>query len=619
MSIDLGAFLRKTYGMERKAAPGLLLCCRPLGKIAGLLVFSAILLFLARRSAWSAPPFKGVVVPPGQPTCRVDPVAARRHAAALKSALKAAPYFPLPLQPTTAYVLVVRVDFSDKGMSTEGSLPAVHAFMDGIKSFYLENSYGLLTVSAAVTNDAHGTGGNLGAYRMPTIHGASGSGYANGLNSDYSQLAHDAMSAADIDYDLAHASSTLSAAPDGKSFDHIMIFHAGQGAETTSPDATVNLWSVFAPTGVISAPFAADGVQFSGAVFVPETEGNPSDPSNPVDPLGVICHEYGHQLGLPDLYKTVATGTGENPGTSTMGQWSLMDYGLYSGSQPGHEPSHLDAWSKLFLGFIQPETIANVGVQARTLPQAEKDRTAFFRLPISNSSVGGDNEYFLVEYRRSGGFDSGQYDTALPGQGLLVWHIDDTIASDATRLADNDINSGVPHRGVDLVEADGTDASIDLGSPSDPFPGTGGKRLFDAPLSDAYNGQESGFEITNISDAGQTSMTFSIGNPFFNPAFSARPDAVIVTGGLNGYVDPGQGDHTVIAARPTSSGPIDFKIYTLTGNLIWEATASGTAGQQTKVKWKSVNGDGETVASGIYLLHVSGGGLDEKKKIAIVK
>jgi hypothetical protein len=176
-----------------------------------------------------------------------------------------------------------------------------------------------------------------------------------------------------------------------------------------------------------------------------------------------------------------------------------------------------------------------------------------------------------------------------------------------------------PNRGIDLVEADGSDSGLDQGSGGDPFPGTSGARLFEAPKANAFNGQDSGFEISNISDAGQTSMSFSIGNPFFNPAFAARSDSVVVTGGLNGYVNPLQGDKTIISARPTVSGTIDFKIYTLTGNLVWQGSANGTAGQETKIRWRSVNEDGETVGSGIYLLHVNGGGIDEKKKIAIIK
>jgi hypothetical protein len=341
-------------------------------------------------------------------------------------------------------------------------------------------------------------------------------------------------------------------------------------------------------------------VKFNGAVFVPESE------QQGVNALGVICHEYGHQLGLPDLYVT--------PSQSAVGKWSLIDAGLYLGATPGANPGHLDPWSKLYLGFLQPETLGNVALTSRNLPQVAKNRTGAFRLPISNSSVGSGNEYFLVEYRRKGGFGGAVYDADLPGQGLLVWYIDETIASNATRLANNNVNSGSPNRGIDLVEADGSDSGLDQGSGGDPFPGTSGARLFEAPKANAFNGQDSGFEISNISDAGQSSMSFSIGNPFFNPAFAARSDSVVVTGGLNGYVNPLQGDKTIISARPTVSGTIDFKIYTLTGNLVWQGSANGTAGQETKIRWRSVNEDGETVGSGIYLLHVNGGGIDEKKK-----
>ncbi|MCS7258567.1 MAG: hypothetical protein NZ601_04295, partial [candidate division WOR-3 bacterium] len=46
-------------------------------------------------------------------------------------------------------------------------------------------------------------------------------------------------------------------------------------------------------------------------------------------------------------------------------------------------------------------------------------------------------EYFLIENRRKTGFD-----VNLPGQGLLIYHIDDSVI--AQRRGSNKINAGTP-------------------------------------------------------------------------------------------------------------------------------------------------------------------------------
>ncbi len=64
--------------------------------------------------------------------------------------------------------------------------------------------------------------------------------------------------------------------------------------------------------------------------------------------VGVFAHEYGHDLGLPDLYDY----TGEN----STGFWTLMSSGSWLSAEGsgdiGSKPSHLGAWEKLQLGWL---------------------------------------------------------------------------------------------------------------------------------------------------------------------------------------------------------------------------------------------------------------------------
>ncbi len=425
--------------------------------------FSAIALFLSTfyfplsTAVHAVPPLPGITTD-GKATCHVNRSALNERLTALG---KYAPGFAPPIVAKTYKVAVVRIDFSDKSMTkTQAQSEAQFA---NVRTFFSENSYGLMSLDFTVTS----------VYRMSRAH----SFYANGINSQYSFMANEALALA------SNAGFSLTG------FDHVMIYHAGDGAETTS---NANIWSAYLSTALVSGPTIGAKV-FPGTTFVPETEGQS------VDPLGVVCHEYGHQLGLPDLYNTASNSA---PG---VGKWSLMDSGIYIGSPLGSNPSHLDAWSKLFLGFNAPQNISFSTPLSTTMAQAETTRYGVIRIPIEVSDVGSANEYFLLEYRRTSG---ASYDTALPASGLLVWHIDDAIATDPSRLENNTVNIAPSHRGVDLVEADNTDVTVDGGGAGDAWTTT----AFGAPFSNAYNGVASQISATSLSGAGGTSMSFTVTN-----------------------------------------------------------------------------------------------------------
>lgn len=554
-----------------------------------ILLFS--FLFLSTVHLFSAPPPPGSVIP-NQPTCKLNTaLIADRAQKYLAASPSPSPFFQTASLPTTSYVVVIRVDFSDAGMNKTKS--ETETFIANLRQFYLENSYGQLSVSATVTNSV---------YRLPS----SLASYAQGICSNYSDLVQDAISAVGSDLNFSNG------AGGGNAFHHIMIYHAGGGAETANDSGcgTDNLWSVFAPTVSASAaktegvrqPLTKNGVLFNGATVVPETE------SSSIDPLGVICHEYGHQLGLPDLYKS--------PTQSVVGQWSLMDSGIYIGSPRGSNPSHLDAWSKQFLGFSAPQSYS-VGDNAANinLDYAEKSRTSILRIPISEvSGINGALEYFLIE-RRGRVSETGKiYDDALPfgdlNNGYLVWHIDDSIASRESRLQANTVNSGSPNFGVDLVEANGNGVvSMTSGNSSDPFPGTKGKSLFASPASNAFNGQQSGITLSGF-------LTSTV---VLKKAFASDKIEVIKT--IN-YPNPGGPTYVQKAAaasqtvttlvmhtsKPTQT--MKLAIYNLAGALVRDvpefllranATAIATEKFVYEYEWDGKDDSGNLVASGMYL------------------
>ena len=65
--------------------------------------------------------------------------------------------------------------------------------------------------------------------------------------------------------------------------------------------------------------------------------------------VGVFAHEYGHDLGLPDLYDT------SGPASSAVDFWDLMSSGSHSGPIFQSMPTHMGLWDKWVLGWANPK------------------------------------------------------------------------------------------------------------------------------------------------------------------------------------------------------------------------------------------------------------------------
>ncbi|MFJ7274816.1 immune inhibitor A domain-containing protein [Kitasatospora sp. NPDC098663] len=141
--------------------------------------------------------------------------------------------------------------------------------------------------------------------------------------------------------------------PDGY-IDHFQIVHAGEDKSAGGgKQGSKALWAhrAYAYGNLNGQAGPADnklgGVQVGDSGFwigdytmQPENGG-----------LGVFAHEYGHDLGLPDLYDTAGTGI-----DNSVGFWSLMSSGSWLGEGKGaigDMPNDLDAWSKLKLGWLK--------------------------------------------------------------------------------------------------------------------------------------------------------------------------------------------------------------------------------------------------------------------------
>jgi immune inhibitor A len=251
--------------------------------------------------------------------------------------------------------------------------------------------------------------------------------------------------------------------------DGIFLVHAGGGAEA-EPDRIKRPNMIWSHKWVLPTPFSNGGVK----VFAYSTE--PEDGR-----VGVFAHEFGHDLGLPDLYDSTYRSAG-------IGDWCLMANGSWGGG--GSTPVRLSAWCLAKLGWITPTVVSAAGtVTLDTLANAPNDS-----LRVWTGGKPGP-EYFLLENKQKVGRDK-----ALLGSGLAVWHIDETQSGNTNPLSYL----------VGLVQADGSrdlEFNRNTGEARDLFPSAAGMaRLTDktTPSSRANNGSPTGVALTAITDLGGT-------------------------------------------------------------------------------------------------------------------
>ncbi len=559
-------------------------------------IFLALVALCAAAPVFAVPAAPGVKAPEGM-TCRPNLREVERRTKAWK-AMKArgAPFATVGVKPTTTTpkILVLRVDFNGTPMTT--SLADTTTFFNQVSAFFLENSYGVFVASFTVSSSVYHLSGTLATY---------GADCGGDVACNDQQMFNEAVSSATA------SPTNLSFAP----YDHIMVYHAGFGQETSG--AANDIWSLYLPdTQTIN------GKSFQGFTVVPEKE------AGGYSPLGVICHEYGHQLGLPDFYDTSVPG-----GQSTVGVYDVMDY-PYTGTTTadGSNPPHLGAWSKKFLGFITIQSQSGL----ISFGPAETSQTSFQQIPIAGASA---NEYFLVEYRSR---TAANFDKGIPMSGLAIWHIDDDVAMNSSVLSNNTVNApslnGSGYRGIDLVEADGTEANPsanDLGNGNLFIDG----QNFTFPRSNSFSGTPSGVTISGISGVGSGAVSASVA--FIQAAPSMSISKIInypnPAGDTSKYpVRTGAPAGTVTTlmlqlSQPVTTDKISLDIYSVNGGRVRSAASSDIAlrlgsGEPTtdnkwvyEYDWNGKTDSGDMAASGVYFYRFKVNGKVETGKLVLIR
>jgi immune inhibitor A len=389
------------------------------------------------------PGFNDGLIVPGQEFPLGTPLESVRSMAARRAPLRG-----------DVRVIVVLVDFSDAPMTRPAESFRDLFFSTGkiptgsVREYFSEVSNNLIKLTGEV----------VGPYRLPRTL-ATYAGGQSGVDNPVPNartMARDAAQLANADVDFAPFDN------DGNGFvDAFIVIHAGPGAETTANGN--HIWS---HKWVLSGqPFNADTTKIYAYLTVPED-----------CRIGVCAHELGHLVfGWPDLYDTDESSEG-------LGNWCLMGGGSWNGQ--GDIPAHPSAWCKAGQKWV---TVTNRTTNGPLTIRDVKADHEVHRLWKSGAS--GD-EYFLLEFRRRTG-----YDRELPGDGLLIYHVDDTVEG----------NENERHPKVKLMEADNQahlHNGANRGDDGDPYPGRSANKAFDiasSPGSKSYAGIDTCVAVTNIS------------------------------------------------------------------------------------------------------------------------
>ena len=401
----------------------------------------------------------------------------------------------IPAQPVTGdvRVKVLLVDFPDRA----GTLPPSHyedlLFSEGVyptgsmRDFYKEASL----KKVRITGSVHGW------LRMPESY----SYYTNGESGTrWASYPHNAPRLAEDAVKIARQNG-VTFEPELDKFNQgivtaLFVVHAGRGAEVMPPALRGNeiwshKWNMRNPVQV--------GPNLAATIYLVV----PNDCK-----VGVCAHELGHLVfQWQDFYDPNYDEDGSEWDGS--GVWDLMAGGSYNGG--GARPAHPAALHKLQHGWVTTATVKKS--RKITLRPYSPSYGRVYKLVSSSFKP---KQYFLLENRRRAGFDFN-----LPGEGLLVWRVDESGEQET------------PYQpGLYLVQADGRHNLEDpddwnQGDAGDPFPGsTGRTELKDTgPVSTSFPGARSGITLKSIKRDTATGIisvdvNFSVPGP--SPAKSKR-------------------------------------------------------------------------------------------------
>lgn len=389
----------------------------------------------------------------------------------------------------TVKLLVILVGFSD--------LPFTYTNQDfvnlvsqdnyngtgSVKDYYRDNSNGEFIMDIDVA----------GPYTLPNNMRYYGQNSSSGHDANMARFVQHALNAADADVNYRDYDND----GDGK-VDAVHIIFAG-----TPESSTGNSDEIWPHRSNVDRNIQKDGVRFGPYSCSAEKRN-----SVQMDGIGTICHEFGHVLGFPDFYDTDYSGSGGE--AVTPGTWDLMASGSYMNNSAS--PVGLSSVERWIADWFTFDTLTSTAENIYLPALNSLDTTVAYMIPLNS------NEYFVVENRQQT-----RWDTYLPGEGMLIFHCDQSKLNRWLQDGINNINTAPNDRGYFLRPASGRDADVE--STRCPYPGATGNANFTDntnPASTLKDGTLTNKPITNIHYENDSLIRFN----FMSSLPAVRTDGV---------------------------------------------------------------------------------------------
>lgn len=244
--------------------------------------------------------------------------------------------------------------------------------------------------------------------------------------------------------------------------EEVFVLYAGHGQAKYPQDPDL----VWPHKSAIDPMTVADGVKVS--VYACSCELGATEA---IDGIGAFCHEFSHCMGLKDHYDINGRGYGT-------GFWDIMCFGCYNGNS--FLPAEYNSYEKMFCGWKEP-IVLNAEpqkIEGMKALAAGGDTYIFY-------NDGNENEYYMLENRQKTGWDA-----ALPGEGLIVLHVDYSKGA----WEDNQVNYNAARQRMTVIPADNTLGSTDEDKAGDAWPYQGNNSLtnYSRPACTVYNANTDG-------------------------------------------------------------------------------------------------------------------------------
>lgn len=362
--------------------------------------------------------------------------------------------------------------------------------------------------------------------------------------------------------------------------EQVYVVYAGKGEADGGASTTIwpHEWelSSAATYGDGAGAQTLDGVRINTYACGGELNGS----TGAVAGIGTMCHEFSHCLGYPDFYDT------DYSGGQGMGYWDLMDSGSYN--DDGYQPAGYTSYERWVAGWKTPTELTST---------TQIDNMKALQTAGSNTYIiynsGNSNEYYLLENRQQTGWDQ-----SLPGEGLLILHVDYS----ASAWSSNTPNDDPSHQRMTWIAADnkyqyttyqGTKYYTVEGMANDPFP-YGSVKAFNAtttPAAKFYNKTADGTyyldsSVENITQNADGTVSFkfraasNIATPVFSPKAGRYAEAQTVS--ITCDTDGATIYYTIDGSAPTTASSIYTVPLTISETTVVKAMAV-IDGEESKV------------------------------------